>query len=279
MIDNSYFYSGGYRGVLLIHGLSGTPVEMKYVGQKLAAAGYTVYGMQLAGHCGTHGDLLKTGWRDWYQSVEQAFDLIAECCSQVFVVGLSMGAVLALRLAQCRSGEVAGVGLYSTTIWHDGWAVSKAHRLLPLARYMPFLTGISIRERPPFGIKDERIRKLIAKQMLSGDSSAAGLNGIPIGSLLEMRDLIARVKRNIKAMTAPALVLHPRDDNTSSIRNAEYLLRNLGGPVTMHILEDSYHLITVDRERKNVVLYSLDFFDAVVEANEAPPKVPCTANG
>ena len=73
MIQNVEFrLEGGRRGVLLIHGVTGTPTEMRLLGKGLNRAGYSVYGMQLAGHCGDVDDLLKTGWQDWYASVEAA---------------------------------------------------------------------------------------------------------------------------------------------------------------------------------------------------------------
>ena len=67
-----FFLPGGPSGVLLIHGLTGTPNEKWRVGRDLNRAGHAVLGVQLAGHCGTEQDLLQTGWRDWYASVEKA---------------------------------------------------------------------------------------------------------------------------------------------------------------------------------------------------------------
>ena len=63
MIKKSdYWMPGGRSGVLLIHGLTGTPAEMRFVATGLHQQGFTVYGMQLAGHCGSVEDLLRTGW-------------------------------------------------------------------------------------------------------------------------------------------------------------------------------------------------------------------------
>ena len=73
MIKNSdYFMPGGRSGVLLIHGLTGTPAEMRFVANGMRDQGFTVYGMQLAGHCGDVRDLLRTTWHDWAESVDQA---------------------------------------------------------------------------------------------------------------------------------------------------------------------------------------------------------------
>src|SRR6266404_1320402 len=87
-----YYLPGGRSGVLLIHGLTGTPTEMRLVGKGLNRNGFTVYGMQLAGHCGDEADLLKTGWHDWYRSVVEAAERLGNEVDNLFVAGLSMGA-------------------------------------------------------------------------------------------------------------------------------------------------------------------------------------------
>ncbi len=65
--DNTYRIKGGKVGVLLIHGLCGTPAEMRFVAMGLGRAGYTVHCPQLAGHGGSRQDIVKTGWQDWYK--------------------------------------------------------------------------------------------------------------------------------------------------------------------------------------------------------------------
>ena len=133
-----YLLEGGRSGVLLIHGLTGTPNEMRWVGQGLNRAGFTVYGMQLAGHCGTEDDLLNTHWRDWYQSVCAAADQMRDRVDHLFVAGLSMGAILALKLAVDRPAEIKGLGIYGIKFFYDGWSIPRLSqwmsRLLPLAK-------------------------------------------------------------------------------------------------------------------------------------------------
>ena len=119
--------------MLLIHGLTGTPTEMRLVARGLHKAGFTVYGMQLAGHCGDVNDLLKTTWQDWYKSVEVAADKLGKSVDHMFVAGLSMGAVLALRLATEQPERVAGVGVYGPTFKYDGWTMPF------FARHLSFL--------------------------------------------------------------------------------------------------------------------------------------------
>jgi carboxylesterase len=100
--DKSQYWPGGRVGILLIHGLGGTPVELRFVAQALARAGHTVYCCQLAGHCGTPEELRRSTWQEWYLSVEEAHDRLKQDCDVILAGGLSMGGILALHLAQNR---------------------------------------------------------------------------------------------------------------------------------------------------------------------------------
>src|SRR5215467_2853811 len=115
MIDRTIRFAGGSQGVLLIHGLGGTPVEMRYVAQGLARAGYTVHVPQLAGHCATAEDLWATTWQHWYESVEEEHYRLRECCSTIVVGGLSMGAILALHHAVPYSADVPALAIHAPT--------------------------------------------------------------------------------------------------------------------------------------------------------------------
>jgi carboxylesterase len=252
--DASFWFGGG-------RGLTGTPTEMRFIGKELAQAGYTVYGMQLAGHCGSEADLLATGWRDWYHSVEAAYRHLARHCDRVFVGGLSMGALLSLHLAaELPRHALSGLLLYSTTLSYDGWNINPLRFLLPLVLRMPFGERYSFWEAPPYGIKDERLRQIVASKMLGGDSAGGGLPVIRGRSLAELHRLIRRVKREVPQITAPALVMHALEDDVTSVRgNADYLERMLGGPVHKVLLDDCYHMITVDRQRRDVAAASVEF--------------------
>ncbi|MFC5487692.1 alpha/beta hydrolase [Dokdonella soli] len=276
MIKPSEFHlSGGRSGVLLIHGLTGTPTEMRFVGNGLHRAGFSVLGMQLAGHCGDEADLLATGWQDWYASVVEAADRLREQVDHLFVAGLSMGAVLALKLAIDRPREVDGLGLYGTTFFHDGWATPPIGRL---AFLLPLLTSLGIGRRnssaetEPYGIKDERIRNRIVGAMLSGDSQAAGLAGFPWPSLAELQRLSVHVRNRIGRVRAPCFVAHSSNDDVASLRNVRIIERGVRAPVESLLLDNSYHMVTVDQERGKVIEQSATFFQQI--ADRKPLDVP-----
>ncbi|MDR3640475.1 MAG: alpha/beta fold hydrolase [Humidesulfovibrio sp.] len=265
--DNSFLYEGGADGVLLIHGLTGTPTEMKFVGKGLARTGFTVYGMQLAGHCGTEADLLATSWHDWSASVEQAYAVLAQRCERVFVAGLSVGAVLALHLAAQNPKKIAGLGLYSTTLRYDGWAIPRLSFLLPLVLCLPFGKRYHFVESHPYGIKDERLRKRVVANMFSGNSGEAGLSGTPGMSLRELWKLVAAVKKEMPAITTPALIVHSSIDDVTSTWNARYVQRHLGGPTRTVLLDNCYHMITVDQQRREVAECTAQYFHSLTQGN------------
>jgi len=266
--DLSMFTPGGRTGFLLIHGLSGTPVELRYIANGLVRAGHTVACPQLAGHCGTLEELRSTGWQDWLASVETALERMREHCDHVFVGGLSMGAVLALKVAARNPDIVRGTTLYAPTLWFDGWGVPAYARLFRLVTQKWCADLFHFTERPPYGIKDARLRKIIAEALESGDPSKAGFFSVPGGLLLELRWLVDSVKKDLRDLKIPTLLLHPREDDRASLSNAMYLERHLGGRVETVVLEDSYHIITLDRQRDVVLERSLSFAKSVVTAVE-----------
>jgi carboxylesterase len=260
IVDRSFQYGTGDAAVLLIHGLTGTPVEMQAVGRGLAGKGFSVYGMQLPGHCGSEAELLKTGWRDWYRGVEAAWRNVSSRHANVFVAGLSMGALMAMHLAAQHPGKIRGLGLYSTTLIYDGWAIPRLSFLLPLFLHTPVATRYRFIENYPYGIKNDRLRQVIHAAMVSGQSDVAGSLGMLGDSLRELRRLIGIVKREMPVVKTPALVLQAREDDMTSPRNAEYLARHLGGQVRVEYLEDCYHMITIDQQRDDVIRLSAEFF-------------------
>lgn len=254
IIDNqSYYISGGRIGVLLLHGLCGTPTEMRFVANGLARSGCTVYCPMLAGHGGSAEDIKVTFWQDWYDSAEKALLLLREECDTVIVGGLSTGAVLALLLAARRPSDVQGTVLLAPTLWLNGWLIPWYARLFRLVFSTRVANLIGFPDLDPHGIKDERIRAFIRNALESGDSSIAGLPSTPGGAVLEHRRLVKAVRAELGGVQQPALIIHPREDDYADLDNAWYLQRHLKGLVDMVVLDDSYHIVTVDRQRHLVV--------------------------
>ena len=273
---HDFMLEGGRVGILLIHGLTGTPTEMRGVGREFNRAGYTVYGMQLAGHCGDDEDLIATTWKDWYQSVIEAAEKLRRQVDYLFVGGLSMGAVLALKYASDYPSQVQGVLVYGATFRMDGWTVPTFSRLI--APW--FLTLVDIlhigrhrvfNEAPPYGIRNEQLRRKISQSMLGGDSGAAGLPGNPWPSLSQLVYLTRNVRHSLPNVVAPCLILHAENDDIAHHRNGELVRDNVSGPVEMVLLKNSYHMITIDNDRRELVSRSITFV-----RQHIPPSQPFT---
>ena len=271
--DRSYFHAGSKTGFLLIHGLTGTPIELRYISNGLARSGFTVSVPQLAGHCGTIEDLKATGWQDWYQSCEDALIELRKTCDLVLVGGLSMGSVLALKLAAEHPDTVDGATLFAPTFRFDGWSIPWYSRLFDLVNDKWTADRFLFTEREPYGIKNVRFREFVMNAISGEDSSEAGLPGTPGRSLMQFRHLTKLVDRELGLIRQPVLVLHPREDDKASLSNVEHLQRRLGGRVTSVVLEDCYHLITLDQQRDVVLDETLDFGWKLEQAAAAAKKI------
>lgn len=272
----TYKIPGGNVGVLLMHGLCGTPAEMRFVANSLARQGYTVHCPQLAGHGGTIDDVKATTWQDWYASAEAALIEMRKTCQTVIVGGLSTGAILSLMLAARRPNDVQGLALLAPTMWLNGWLIPWRARLFNLVHSKWLANFIQFPDIEPHGIKDDRIRQFIRDALFSGDSTVAGTPVTPGGAVLEHRRLVNAVKKHMNSIVQPTLIIHPRDDDYADLDNAWYLQRHLRGMVDMCVLDDSYHIVTIDRQRHVVVERAAAFVGQVVAALEtkAPKPTP-----
>ena len=142
-----FFMSGGSIGVLLVHGFTGAPPEMRPLGDYLAARGHTVSGVLLAGHGTTPHDLAVCRWQDWYASVETAFEELRVSCESVFVAGLSLGGLLTAHLGAQRDGRVAGLILMAPALI----AADKRIRWVPLLKH--FKRFVPAGATSPFSVR------------------------------------------------------------------------------------------------------------------------------
>jgi carboxylesterase len=275
--DQSYYVRGNRVGVLLIHGLAGTPAEMRYVANGMARAGYTVFCPQLAGHCGTDEDLRATTWQDWYGSAERALFELRKDCDTVIVGGLSTGAVLALLLAARNTKDVHGIALFAPVFWLNGWLIPWYARLFRAVRYKRLANLINFPDIEPHGIKDDRVRDFVRAALFSGDSTKAGLPFTPGGAVIEHRWLAGVVRDELDSIHQPTLIVHPREDDYADLNNAWYLQRNLKGLVDMVVLDDSYHVVTIDRQRHIVVDRANTFVETVTKKAKERPTRPAAA--
>jgi carboxylesterase len=239
-MTDAFLWTAGEVGCLLIHGFTGTPYEMRFLGERLHAAGFSVGGIRLAGHATRVEELAQCRWSDWYESVEDGFERLSRHSSRIVAIGLSMGALLAVRLAARHAPRVAGVVLLSpsfelTNPWPGRLAgiVRSALPLLPESlRYLG--KGASDIADPVERTQRPTYRRL------------------PLHGVAELVDLQRRARAWLASVGQPVLAIHARHDHTAPLANLEVLKAALGDLRRAVILEDSYHVITVDREKERV---------------------------
>ena len=186
-------------------------------------------------------------------------------CNVVIVGGLSMGAVLAAMLAARQPRRVHGLLMLAPTLWYDGWSIPWYSFLLKFALISPLGYWYRFVEREPYGLKDEMLRRVLVQSMFSGESHLSGLEATPSLALRELWRLVAALKPKLQLTRQPALIVQAREDDIASLANVQYLQRRLGGLTESLILDDSYHLVTLDRQRRLVMAKAAAFIDGVAE--------------
>ncbi len=257
----------GEHVVLLIHGLSSTPVELQPLAKRLHKAGYSVYAPYFKGYSYQPGDDAHsiTPWQDWHNQVLQVLHDLRGRYKTVSVSGLCMGAVLALSVAS-EDDDICGLSLLATTLYYDGWSIPWYRFMLPLGYYTPFRYIYTYRERYPFGLKNVALRKWVEREMNTKTSSIAGASNLTLPAIHEGELLIKSVRQRLPQVTAPTLLIHAEEDDVSTPRSMEFVHKNIGAKKVHKImLHDSYHMITLDNERERVADETIAFFNSLIK--------------
>jgi carboxylesterase len=229
------------RAVLCLHGFSGSPFEIQPIVEQLNGAGYRAEAPLLAGHGLDVSALENTGWRDWLRSAEQAFDaLAAETPGRIAVMGFSMGALLALKLAASRPERVAAVAVLAAPL-----------RLRPAQ-----IRGIQILGRVPRVLRWGPFRAIPKLRR-----SNTGLRAMPLAGLQSLLELMTNARQTLGDIRAPALVIHGRKDRTvpiaASFELADLLAASEAGgahrPIVERLwLDRSHHQVGIGVEHAMV---------------------------
>ncbi len=273
--DRGLFFKGNNgRHAILIHGLTGTPYEVAFLAKFLNKKGYSVTCPRLANH-GKPIEILKnTRWQEWYQSVRALFlDIEARAeCGQIFVAGLSVAAIFALLLADEFPKSISGVSCLSPTIYYDGWNTSKWKYWLPLVYMTPLKNFFYFKEEPPYGIKNENIRKRVHEYYSNAriedleNVNRFGYAYYPVALLYQHHLLAKYLSKRLPFIKTPIQIMQAQDDDMSSIRNSQFIYDRIGSNVkTLEMLYDSYHVITADQEREKVAIKVEEFFNKQYE--------------
>ncbi|MER6436536.1 alpha/beta fold hydrolase [Streptomyces sp. NPDC001185] len=231
-------HEGGEVGVLLCHGFTGSPQSLRPWAEFLAERGLTVALPLLPGHGTRWEDMQLTGWQDWYAEVDRELRALRERCTRVFVLGLSLGGALALRLAAKHGDEVSGIVVVNPANRVHGAA---AYALPLLRHFVPTVGGIAS------DIAKEGVREL-------------GYDRVPLRAAHSMRNFYRIVDGELPQVTQPLLLLRsPQDHVVPPVDSARVLGRVSSTDVTEVLLEHSYHVATLDHDADRVFEESYAF--------------------
>ena len=270
--DKGIFLKGDNgSAIMLVHGLTGTPNEMKYIATYLNKRGYTVICPKLANHGESIWVLRDTTWQDLYASVRETL-LTGEAArfnGPIFVSGLSMGALFALLLADDFKDRVWGVSCLAPTLFYDGWNTPLSKLFFPFA-YTPLRYLAYFKELPPYGIKNEIIQQRIHKYYSTArldDIEGAEQYGypyFPVTLLHQLQLLVKYLNKKLPQMSFPIQLIQAKDDDVASVKNSKFIYDRVRSEVKeMILLYNSYHVITADQERETVAEKVTGFFDRV----------------
>lgn len=246
----------GRTGVILVHGLTGTPSEMKPVAKHLLSLGFRVDTPMLAGHGAGHVELLKATDKDWLATVRESVKAMAVDCDVIVIAGLSMGALLAALIA-AEDPRVSGIVMMSTTLGVPGKDIPWTRHLLPLGFSIPLMRRYCYwTERPPYGLKDERLQKMITRAIEASkkrESSSYGLFRTYVGSLHQLDKLMKQFNREAHRAQCPALILHSEEDTIAGPKNATLAYEKLGSrQKSVELITGCDHVMTVDLKKAEV---------------------------
>ena len=243
------FYQGNSGcAVVLLPGLCGSELEMGAIPRLLRQSGHTYAITKIPGYSAHTG---LTDYSNWIETVDQFISDLELSHQSVSLVGLRMGAVLALAVAS-RHNNILSLSLLSPVLFFDGWATPWYHPFLSLVYRLGFRNWY-YKESEPFGVKNKDLRRHIKKAVNANSVSELGAAHLPAKHLYQSLQLVSATKKMIEDITADVLMIHAIDDETASPKNPKYIAAAINSEVRRIIwLGNSYHMITVDNEREIV---------------------------
>ena len=191
---HEFFLPGTGLSALLIHGLTGTPYEMRYLGDRLARAGIRVLGVRLKGHAATPEELGATGHSQWYESAVDGLERLRQYGDPIVIIGLSMGAMLAAQLAADQREAVAGLVMLAPAFFLHS-TTQAALRLIRPAR--AWGDRIYVRSGRGSDIHDDAARSI-----------HPGTRLMPLGAALSLIELSDRMRPRLGEVVQPTLLIH-----------------------------------------------------------------------
>lgn len=250
---------GNRVGCLCLHGLSASPQEMAWLAQHMHKQGFSAFVPRLYGHGISRKHFRRVLWRDWYLSALDGYHILRAHCDHIFVMGLSMGGLLALRLAAAES--VSGIVVLGSPLQLDA--------PLWLAHYLRYIRPVALTSSPDDTPLDARIRQLQAQrgEPITGRVSYFQMS---TAGVAELHKLQGEVRRCLPQVRVPTLLIFSKQDQTVPYKNLALLQAGLvNAPVETLTLEQSDHILTNDVECESVFAAAEAFVKRILQPQGA----------
>ncbi|MDQ8201052.1 alpha/beta fold hydrolase [Pelagicoccus enzymogenes] len=252
-------------GVLLIHGYMAAPKEMRYLGESLCEQGYHCYGMRIEGHGTAPRNLSETRWKDWLLSVHAAYVRMSCLHDTVYLVGFSMGGLLALLKASQLGEQLAGVV-----------AINPAFRLKDhragLAGAADIWNGMLQNLHIGMG-KLEYVENLPANPEINYTRNY-------VKGVRQLGLLISQCERLLPEVKCPCLIVQARHDPVVDATGVELIREKIGSEATSIVsLKADSHVIVTDEHKDEVALYVRHFFSTLELASPLVPELEFHCSG
>ncbi|WP_088052842.1 alpha/beta hydrolase [Virgibacillus dakarensis] len=237
-----FYYPGNNTGVLVIHGFTGSTQSMRFLGEQLAEAGFTIYGPRLTGHGTAPEDMEKSTYQEWIQTVEDGLEKLKATCSAVFVTGLSMGGTLTLYLAE-NHPEIKGIVPINAAI--------EMPELIETYEQLRF-TDTKFVDGIGSDIKKEGVEELAYPKT-------------PVKSMGELINLSKLVRSNLAKINVPALIFSSTVDHVVPPENSQEIYESIIFENRSIIkLENSFHVATLDNDKELIAEKSIEFIKSIM---------------
>lgn len=236
----AFYLKGNEIGILLCHGFNGTPQSVHELGEIFHKFGFTVLALRLNGHGTNIHDMEQTKFPDWITNIEESYMELKKSCRDIFVVGQSMGGALSLQLA-AKFPELKGV----ITI----------NAALHVPCYEQYRNGNGprfIEEGTP-DIKDTQAFEIT-------------YNEVPTTAIAELLTLLDHTIKKLDQITCPLLVLTSSQDHVVPPTDSQLIMDRVASANKKQImLENSYHVASLDFDKQHIADYTGDFINSLVD--------------
>jgi carboxylesterase len=241
---SSFFWPKGEISVLCLHGFTATTVDVRHIASTFVDHGYSVSGPLLPGHGTTPEEMNRTNWQDWFQTAEKSYLDLQRDHKTVFVLGESLGGLLALHLAS-KYPRIAGLMLLAPAL---------IIRKLWLCKII-------------FPFREYIYKPYVLKKKSEDAMLWQGYNVLPLKAGASFFDFQQIVKKELEKVTVPALVFQGRKDTTIDPMSSFIVHNEIGSSDKELVwLPDSGHVILLDRQSSEVEIACLEFVQRILTA-------------